>query len=120
MKIQTFTINQKPGSLNNIFRKHFRKVMAVAEEWHADTIAALRKEKIRPVKKYPVMISFYGTWKGKARRDADNILVKFCMDQMVKSGILLDDDLDHVSFVTLSGETNGTQEKLEISIIEQE
>jgi Holliday junction resolvase RusA-like endonuclease len=117
-RTQTFLMERKPSSHNEIFRKHYRTVQKICDAWKQEAFYAVAFHKIKVVGSYPVHLTFHGLWRTKARRDADNIYVKPVIDQLVSIGILKDDDIAHVASVTLSGEVGYKEDGLQVTITE--
>lgn len=53
-----------------------------------------------------------------ARHDADNYAGKFLLDGLTKAGIIIDDDLKHIT-TTISGDVDRKNPRTEITIKEE-
>lgn len=52
----------------------------------------------------------------KRRYDLDNLSLKFCFDGIVKAGMLIDDDIEHMNPLTLWGGYDKNNPRMEIII----
>lgn len=111
-----FTVDIKVKSWNDIACKHWRVYKAAADEAKLCTVAALNRAKIPKLTKLPVAIHFHARWKRKGRRDIDALYCKAILDQMVKSKILPDDNLNCVLSVTFTGELEADRDELLVRI----
>lgn len=106
----------KPQSWNVLVRKHYRVVQAFKNEWDTAVFFQVKKDKLLPVRIYPVALDIEAHWKFKKRHDIDALCTKFAVDALVRAGILLDDDLSHVSRVTFTGKIGQPIDELIIDI----
>ena len=71
--------------------RHWTKRKKQTDEIHELVYYACYEQKTKPVKKYPVTLSFDVYYKDKRRRDIDNLSVKEIIDGLVRAGIIKDD-----------------------------
>ncbi len=111
-----FVIYEKPQSWNTLARKNYWTYKKVFEAWHYLTHQALTAVKAKPING-PVRLVVVARWKGKTRRDVDNILLKPIIDAMVAYGVLSDDDTTNITEITTRGLTGQEAESLSIELI---
>lgn len=70
-----------------------------------------------PWKKAKVEITYF--FPNQCRHDSDNYSGKFLLDGLTKAGVILDDDLRHIS-VTVQGEYDKKNPRTQILIINEE
>lgn len=103
---QTLIINAKADSWNVVARKHYRTYMRVCSYWKDLTVEAIQKCKIKPVKKYPIVILIHCEFETNRDRDVDSVYVKSIVDTFVKRKIIVDDCLRYVRGCFTTGEQN--------------
>lgn len=82
--------------------------------------AAIRACKLDKVTSYPVTLNV--TWYERdRRRDIDNITygIKFCLDSLVKTNILIDDSQKYVTQINNRVEVDKENPRIEIEIVER-
>lgn len=93
------TIPGVPPSLNRTAgRANVWDYRATKKKWTEAVVWAIRAAKIRPEKPYDrarVLITYY--FPTAARHDADNYSGKYLLDGLTQGGIIVDDDLKHIS-----------------------
>ena len=112
----TFDINLKVLSLNNLLRKNKWTCKRATDEAKEAAFYAIKQAKLKPIKQFPVVITFHAVWKNKIRRDVDDLFTKPIVDQLVRSGILPDDSLAYVSKVVFTGEIGMKRDHLVVHI----
>lgn len=79
---------------------------------------AVKASKDKPKEPYEnshITITYY--FPTRARHDADNFAGKFLLDGLTKSGVIVDDDLKHIT-TTIRGEYDKENPRTEIEIVE--
>ena len=86
-----------PPSLNKTAgRKNVWDYRNAKYEWTRRVWGAAMKDKPKnPFQKAVVEITYY--FPTRARHDADNYAGKFLLDGLTKAGVIVDDDLKHIS-----------------------
>lgn len=87
-----------PKSMNELIGMYFRARSKYNSETK-EAIAWICKQ-YKPVKKYPVDISYTIVKKSKHKGDSDNMVAKVFTDGLVAGGILKDDSTDYVRRVS--------------------
>ena len=82
---------------------HWAKRKKLADDIHKFVCHTVRQQCWEIVIPNPVKITFHIYLKDKRKRDVDNFAVKFIIDGLVKSGILLGDDIDHIYGIKIYG-----------------
>ena len=94
------TIKDKCPSWNKLYAGlHWTKRKKMADDIHELVYWAVYESKNKPKVlpyKNPVFLEYEVRYKGKRRHDADNCAVKMYCDGLVHSGILAEDDYEHV------------------------
>lgn len=107
-----------PPSLNRFAgRANTWEYRSAKSEW-TDAVAWMAKI-IAPPQPYPkarVTITYY--FPTNARHDADNYAGKFLLDGLTKAGVIVDDDLKHIT-TTIKGEVDRKNPRTEIEVIEE-
>lgn len=94
---QTITVYEFPPTLNELNNLHYR-VRAKKKTYWEDLIQKeCLVQRIKPMGRISATFEFY--FPDKRRRDLDNygFAAKFCLDGLVKAGVLTDDSCDEVS-----------------------
>ena len=87
-----YIIPDIPPSINKfIGRTNIWEYQKAKKEWIA--LCTYLRKPPKPIEKASVTITFY--FKDKRRHDADNYQ-KFLLDGLVKAGIIVDDDFEHI------------------------
>ncbi len=120
MKQMKIVLKGIPPSLN-VFagRGNTWEYREQKKRWTQATWATCRASKDRPGKpseKAVVTISYY--FPTKARHDADNYCGKFLLDGLTKAGVIVDDDLKHIS-VVVQGFYDKDNPRTEITVEEE-
>lgn len=114
----TVTLKGVPPSLNEFAgRKNVWEYREQKKYWTHYTWAACRGCKERPKEPYPkasVCITYF--FPDRRRHDADNYAGKFLLDGLTKAGVIVDDDLKHIS-VAIYGEYDKKNPRTEITIM---
>lgn len=115
----TITLKGVPPSLNKTAgRKNVWEYRKTKEEWTNSVQWACKANKDRPktpFEKAAVEITYY--FPTLARHDADNYAGKFLMDGLTKAGVIVDDDLKHVTTI-IRGEHDKKNPRTEITVTE--
>ena len=112
---QVLTIKGKLPSYNIFYSgSHWTVRQKLAETWHEIVWAAVKKQKLKPVKD-PVEI-IYDIEFAKGTRDASNQAVKLLEDGLKKAGILIDDNYKYVLAYKVMIK-KGREDKIKITII---
>lgn len=108
-----------PPSLNETAgRKNVWEYRKAKSEWTQIVEWACKASKDRPEKPYKkavVEITYY--FPTLARHDADNYAGKFLLDGLTKAGVIVDDDLKHITTV-IKGDYDKNNPRTEITITE--
>lgn len=112
------TIQGVPPSLNKFAgRQNAWDYRAAKSHWTTLVWAAAQKQRPKaPYNKALVRITYY--FPTAARHDADNYAGKFLLDGLTKAGIIVDDDLRHITTV-IRGELDRKNPHTEIEVTEQ-
>lgn len=93
------TIPLTAPSLNKFLgRSHWSKRHEITTLWYQEILIAVRKNKIKPITKFPVNIRTQSFFKDNRPRDRSNWITanKFGVDGLVRCGILPDDSGEYV------------------------
>lgn len=107
----------KKISTNTIYAgTHWAKRKAQADLYHEYIQAVAHEKQIAPIEEYPIDIEYIFTFKGKPL-DTTNAtyMAKLCEDGLVKSGIIEDDDPEHVQYTGIYCQ-NGDEDLIEIIV----
>ena len=100
-KRMTITIKGVPPSINRFAGRQNAWEYRAEKEWWTDAVElACRASKDRPREPWPfagVEITYF--FPDRRRRDADNYAGKFLLDGLTKAGVIVDDDLQHITTV---------------------
>ena len=91
--------NQKQIFINRSTGRPFITSSQASKAWVEEASWQLKGQK--PILTYPVTVTMSFTFKGKHRKDLDNVCSSV-MDVLVSSGILADDDFLHVDNIQAS------------------
>lgn len=94
--VQELIINHFPPNLNEYRNLHYRVSNKLKKDWALIVQNAVHKQKIERVNKVIMTYTFH--FKDNYRRDPDNFAAcaKFIQDALITSGVLIDDDFNHV------------------------
>ena len=109
------TLNGVPPSLNRFAgRANTWEYRAAKQEW-TDAVAWMAKmiAPPQPYQKARITITYF--FPTNARHDADNYAGKFLLDGLTKGGIIVDDDLKHIT-TTIIGKVDRKQPRTEIEV----
>ena len=112
------TLNGVPPSLNRFAgRSNTWEYRAAKQEW-TDAVAWMAKmiAPPQPYQKARITITYF--FATNARHDADNYAGKFLLDGLTKAGVIVDDDLKHIT-TTIKGEVDRKNPRTEIEVEEQ-
>lgn len=113
----TITLKGVPPSLNKTAgRKNVWEYRKAKEEWTSAVQWACKASKERPKTPYEkavVEITYY--FPTHARHDADNYAGKFLMDGLTKAGVIIDDDLKHITTI-IRGAHDKNDPRTEITV----
>lgn len=117
--VQAFTIPLKPISYNQLLRKHYRVVGALANEWKEATMYALKAARVVPFDAlaYPLRVECAASWKQNRTHDIDSLYIKPVLDQLKRSGIIPDDSIRFVASVTCTGATKQKTDSLTVRLL---
>jgi len=90
--------NSKQLFVNSRTGKHFITSSVASKQWVKDSLWQLKG--VKPVTDYPTGVTMVFYFKGKHRKDLDNVCSSV-MDVLRDSGILVDDDYTHVDTINL-------------------
>lgn len=114
----TIVLPGVPPSLNvTAGRKNVWAYREAKAEWTQRVWAACMASKDRPKKpweKSVVEITYYFPTQG--RHDADNYAGKFLLDGLTKAGVIVDDDLKHIS-TAIHGDYDKDNPQTEITVL---
>lgn len=115
----TITLKGVPPSLNKTAgRKNVWEYRNAKAEWTQLVEWACKASKDRPKTPYQravVEITYY--FPTLARHDADNYAGKFLLDGLTKAGVIVDDDLKHITTV-IKGDYDKKNPRTEIRVSE--
>ena len=106
------SLNQFAGRENTWQYREEKKLWTDAVMWMAKSAKGRPKQ---PFEKAVVMITYY--FSDRRRHDADNYSGKFLLDGLTKAGIIVDDDLQHISTI-IRGDYDKENPRTEISVEE--
>lgn len=119
--IMIVTVKGVPPSLNAFAgRNNVWDYRKTKQKWTWAVKSACMASKNRPKKpweKAVVDITYF--FPDKRRRDPDNFSGKFLLDGLTKAGVIVDDDLNHIS-VIIQGEYDKANPRTQIMIINKE
>lgn len=107
----------KKISTNKIYSGvHWAVRKAQADLYHEYINTYAKEYELKPVTEYPIDIEYIFTFKGKPL-DTTNAtyMAKLCEDGLVKSGIIEDDDPEHVQYTGIYCQ-NGDEDLIEIIV----
>jgi len=105
-------------SLNNFYAsRHWSLRQKIVDMYHEAVFFSVKQQKIRPVKQYPVFITYAFTLKGRLL-DASNCPVKLIEDGLVTSGILIDDSPRYVKGYSVLSVEKGKENVVTVDIQE--
>lgn len=117
----TITLKGIPPSLNRFAgRKNVWEYRSYKEQWTRAvwlTCAASKDRPEQPYSKAVVEITYF--FPDHRRHDADNYAGKFLLDGLTKAGVIVDDDLSHIS-VTVVGDYDKQNPRTQVTITETE
>ncbi len=127
MENLTIEVKDKVPSINTIYSgMHWGKRKQIADEKHELVFYAVKqalrvRERVgRPVtlpfKKAKVAYEIY--FKSKIRRDWDNLFLKLYNDGLVRAGVLIDDDSEHLELKSIDILKGYREDKLIIRLYE--
>lgn len=93
----TLIIPLSPVSLNTFLRLHWAERNSLQFDWDLAVSVLVREQKIPPLEAVSVLLT--AVYRVRRRRDPDNVMatLKILMDALVKSGVLPDDSMGHVT-----------------------
>lgn len=106
------SLNRFAGRENTWQYREEKKHWTDAVMWMAKSAKGRPKQ---PFEKAVVMITYY--FSDRRRHDADNYAGKFLLDGLTKAGIIVDDDLQHISTI-IRGDYDRENPRTEISVEE--
>lgn len=120
-KIIEFEIPLVAPSLNQWYAGgHWGSRSKVVNEWHLAIHLLVKQLKIKPIKKFPVIITSISYFKTNRRRDSSNYITanKLAEDGLVKAGILPDDSFNFVNESRVMAPVGGCKKEKTIIRIE--
>jgi len=115
------TLKGVPPSLNaTAGRKNVWQYRQDKNAWTSAvylTCKACKDRPAQPFQKARVEITYF--FPTRARHDADNYAGKYLMDGLTQAGVIIDDDLAHISTL-IAGDYDKHNPRTEIRIIEME
>lgn len=111
-----FAIACKAVPLNQLLNKHWTVVKKAKDELAQATWISLLQGKFKPLTVFPVTLCLHLKWKQRRRHDLDAVLTKQILDQMVRQGLLPDDNLKYVGEVRITGETGADRDEIIVEI----
>lgn len=113
------TLKGIPPSLNKVIgRENVWAYRTAKKQWTEAVMWAVKASKEKPKEPFEhshITITYY--FPTHARHDADNFAGKFLLDGLTKSGVIVDDDLKHIT-TTIRGEYDKENPRTEIEIVE--
>lgn len=113
----TIILKGVPPSLNEFAgRRNVRDYRKAKQQWTWAVKAACMACKDRPKEPHPralVEITYF--FPDQRRRDADNYAGKFLLDGLTKAGVIVDDDLRHITTV-IRGDYDKQNPRTEIAV----
>jgi hypothetical protein len=91
----------------------------IKQQWKELIIWLVNKNNIAQLKIQKAIVTYKYYFKTKIRHDSDNYNGKFCNDGLVASGLIEDDDFDHVKML-YEGYYDKDNSRMEIHIQEIE
>ncbi len=113
---RSFIIPIKCVPWNQVATKSYWVYSKIGNDMKLATLYALKASKLPVVSHYPVTMHYHIKWKQKRRHDLDSLFLKHANDQIVASGILIDDSLEYVSKVIYTGETGADRDEIIVTI----
>lgn len=105
-------MNKFAGRENSWEYRNAKKTWTEAVCW-----AAKAGRPPKPYEHADVLITYY--FPTRARHDADNYCGKFLLDGLTKAGVIIDDDMKHIT-LTIRGEYDQANPRTEIQVTETE
>lgn len=106
-----------PPSLNEWSRMNHLKANTIKQQWKELIIWLADRQRISNLMIEKAVITYTYYFPTRIRHDADNYNGKFCNDGLTASGIIIDDDFDHIR-VAYNGRYDKYNPRTEI-LIEQ-
>lgn len=108
--------NPIPPSLNQWMIMKRMKMNNEKQKWKEFIVWLVNKYKLNKlkIKKAELIFTYY--FPTKHRHDADNYTPKFAMDGLVESGLLIDDDFEHIKVLSIKGGYDKNNPRVEILI----
>lgn len=117
MRSEKFFLPIRPVSWNCIASKHWRAYKNLKDEQAEITWLVLRQKKIKPFKN-PIKLLVEVYWKGRIKRDLDNVCFKSALDVLKKAEVIEDDSLEFIRSITITGHMNCAHEGLVFTLEE--
>lgn len=109
-------VNPIPPSLNKWMIMKRPQMNDTKQKWKEFAIWLVECNGLTNIKLDNVTMLFTYYFPTRHRHDADNYTPKFAMDGFTESGLLVDDDLDHVKMISISGGYDKDNPRVEITI----
>lgn len=115
----TLTLDGVPPSLNRTAgRANVWEYRRTKDEWTAAVVWAIKVAKCKPPRPFELAhITLHYFFPDRRRRDADNYAGKFLLDGLTRGGIIVDDDMQHIS-TTIKGDVDKTKPRTVITVEE--
>lgn len=108
-----------PPSLNRVAgRNNVWEYRTTKKKWTEAVQWAIKAERAKPKEPFEhanITITYF--FKTAARHDADNYSGKFLLDGLTRGGVIVDDDLKHIT-TTIRGEVDRNRPRTEITVEE--
>lgn len=106
-----------PPSLNQWTNLHFQKRNTLKQNWKEFMVWLVETEGYTDMKIDKCRMTMMFFFPTRHRHDADNYTPKWILDGLTESGLLVDDDFDHLKSITLaSGGHDKANPRVEILI----
>lgn len=109
------TTPQHP-SMNTYYKTSFQAANNIKQTWKDFIIWYVREIGLDNIGINKCQITYTTYFKTNRRHDADNISPKFIFDGFVEAGLLIDDDLEHITSLTINGGIDKENPRMEFLI----
>lgn len=116
----TITVPGVPPSLNRFAgRENTWEYRETKQKWTAAVKYACRASRGRPKEPYQrAVVSIVYYFPDRRRRDADNYAGKFLLDGLTRAGVIVDDDLRHITTI-IRGECDPKNPRTVLTVTEE-
>ncbi len=114
-KNKRITSPQHP-SMNTYYKANYREANHIKQMWKDFVVWRIKELGLSNANIGKCRITYVTYFKTNRRHDPDNISPKFIFDGFVESGLLTDDDLKHVTSLTIEGGIDKENPRMEFLI----